>query len=81
MGEKSRKMKNITIALDPDLIQQSRLYARKQGISLNRLIRQFLQNLTSGDKENFLDQAFELMDKAGGNSKGQKWEREDLYDR
>lgn len=75
-------MPNITLSIEKKLIEKSRKYAEKQGKSLNALIRELLQktvNTSSSSKKS--NRLFELMDKAAGNSKGKKWNREEIYDR
>ena len=73
-------MKNVTIALDEKILRAGRNYAREHRTSLNNLIRQLLEHTvlrnpgTSG-----WDEFFALADKAGGNSRGRRWKREDLY--
>ena len=72
-------MGNITISINDDLLKLSREYAKKHNISLNALIRKFLQDTVSDKSNNWLESCFSLMDKAKGNSGGKKWKREDLY--
>lgn len=74
-------MKSVTIAFDKKILKAGRDYAREHRTSLNNLIRQLLERTvlrkpgTSG-----WDEFFALADKAGGNSLGKRWKREDLYD-
>jgi hypothetical protein len=73
-------MANITLSLDDDLIKAGREYAKKnQGSSLTNLIRKILKDTVSPSSEQWIEECFTLMDKAGGGSKGKKWSREDLY--
>ena len=72
-------MANITISIDEILLKKGREYARKHQISLNRLIRKLLSQTVESDRLIWLDECFEIMDKAKGNSRGQVWNREDLY--
>ncbi len=74
-------MPNITLSMDKKLIKKSREYAQKQGKSLNALIRELLQKTVSGVSSTTIDDLFKLMDETNGDSKGQKWNREDIYDR
>jgi plasmid stability protein len=73
-------MPNITISLDKDLIKSGRQYAEKHGTSLNALIRKMLEQMVKSDSEDWLDECFQLMDRANANSRGRRWKREDLYD-
>ena len=71
----------ITATADDDVIEQARAYAARHNTSLNTLVSDWLEKLSTpkpargGD----FDDIFALMDKAGGNSNGWKWNREDLY--
>ena len=73
-------MKNITLSLDEKLIEAGRKYARSHNMSLNSLIRKLLVQTVLPSSEDWLEELFRLMDQAKGNSRGQKWTREELYD-
>ena len=74
-------MKNITLSIQEDLLEEGRNYARKHNISLNALIRQLLEkNVRQANQDNWLKECFQLAENAKGNSKGKQWKREDLYD-
>jgi len=73
-------MPNITISLEEDLVKSGRRYAEKHGTSLNALIRKTLKQTVRSESEDWLDECFELMDQANGDSKGKSWKRGDLYD-
>ena len=72
-------MPNITISLDKELLTSGRRYAEKQQTSLNAIIRILLEQTVRSGSNAWLDESFKLMDRANGNSNGQKWTREDLY--
>jgi len=72
-------MPNITISLDEDLLKSGRRYAERQQTSLNAIIRILLEQTVRPRSDFWLDESFKLMDRANGNSNGQKWTREDLY--
>ena len=73
-------MSNLTLSLDSELLTKSRAYAKKHNTSLNSLIRTLLQKNIIQAEEDWLKNSFALMDRAKGNSDGEKWDREDLYD-
>ena len=73
-------MKNITLSLDPNLLDAGRKYAKTHYTSLNALIRQLLAKIVLPESQNWMENTFQLMDKTKANSKGKKWHREDLYD-
>ena len=72
-------MKNITIALDEELIKAGREYAQLHNTSLNSLIRSLLVQRVMPASPHWLDECFELMDQAQARSQGTRWKREDLY--
>ena len=74
-------MANITLSIDDDLLKKSRKYASKNNTSLNSMIRQLLKNAVESGSREWLDECFQLMDEANGNSKGKKWKRSELYER
>ena len=72
-------MPNITISLDDDLLKSGRRYAEKHQTSMNALIRKLLEQTVRFQSDAWLVECFNLMDRAGGDSKGGRWQREDLY--
>ena len=72
-------MPNITISLDEELLKSGRLYAQKHQTSMNALIRKLLEQTVRFQSDDWLEECFRLMDRAGGNSEGHKWNREELY--
>ena len=73
-------MPNITLSMDEKLIVAGRRYAQEHHTTLNKLVREMLEEKVVGKPAGKLDELFRLMDKAGGNSNGWKWNREDAYD-
>ena len=73
-------MPNLTISLNNELIKSGRDYAKQHNTSLNALIRELLHKKVEDSSINWLEECFLLMDKLNVNSKGKKWNREDLYD-
>ena len=73
-------MPNITISLDEELLKSGRRYAEEHQTSMNALIRKLLEQTVKFQSEYWLEECFRLMDRAGGNSEGRKWNREELYD-
>jgi len=73
-------MPNVTISLDDELIKAGRRYAQKHHTSMNSLIRKLLEQTVKTQTTDWVSECFELMDRAGGDSKGRGWKREDLYD-
>jgi plasmid stability protein len=73
-------MPNITVSLDEDLLKSRRKYAQKHHTSMNALIRTLLEQTVQPQSKDWLDECFDLMDRARANSRGKRWKREDLYD-
>ncbi|MFH0725415.1 MAG: DUF6364 family protein [Pseudomonadota bacterium] len=73
-------MPNVTISLDEKLIKAGRRYAEAHHTSLNTLVRKLLEQTVETQSKDWLEEFFSLMDRAEGNSEGQRWRREDLYD-
>jgi len=73
-------MPNVTISLDDELIKAGRRYAQEHKTSINAIIRDLLKKTVNSETNGWLEECFALMDRARGDSKGQIWKREDLYD-
>jgi hypothetical protein len=74
-------MKNITLALDEQTLEAGRAYAQRHQTTLNTLVRELLVKTVLADRDAAVREMFRLMDAHPGNSKGQRWTREDLYAR
>lgn len=72
-------MKNITLAVDDETLKLGREYARRHRTSLNGLIRRLLDQTVRTSSARWLDDAFGLMDRAAGSSRGTRWTRGDLH--
>lgn len=73
-------MKNITLAVDDELVTEGRRYARKHHTSLNGLVRDLLAKNVRPQNVYWADECIRKMDAAGGHSGGRQWRRKDLYD-
>jgi hypothetical protein len=74
-------MKNITLAIDEDLLNRGREYAKKNNTSFNALVRELVTRTVKPGTTDWLEDTFALADRANISSKGKKWTREELYDR
>lgn len=73
-------MKNVTIALDEQTLEAGREYASAHHTSLNNLIRDLLRRtVVRKSRAAWADEFLDLAAKAGGDSHGRSWKREDLY--
>jgi len=73
-------MKNVTIAVNDDLLRAGREYAKQHGVSLNGLIRRLLEQTVTQESKAWIDEMLGLMDEAADRSTGGRWRREDAYD-
>ncbi len=75
--------KNITFAVDEDVLRDVRVVAAERRTSVNGLVRDYLYSLVA--KERATDEAREallnLAKESAGDMGNQKWDREKLYDR
>ena len=72
-------MRNVTLAMEEELIERGREYARRHGVSFNALIRDQLRRLVYRQSD-WTEETFRTMDAAAGGSGGRTWRRSDLYD-
>lgn len=74
-------MKNITLAIDEKLLEESREYARKHRTSVNAMIRRYLQQMIRKEEaESGVEEVLRMADRLHLSSRGWKWKREDAYD-
>jgi hypothetical protein len=73
---------NITLAIDERIAKQARRVASSMGKSLNQLIREHLEEITSADSvEGFSEELRRLSKEARGNSRGRRFERDEAHER
>lgn len=73
-------MPNVTISIDEKILKASREYAKRHNTSLNALIREMLEQRVLRQSLDWVDECFEKLERAGGDSKGRAWSRDELYD-
>jgi Family of unknown function (DUF6364) len=73
---------NVTLSIDDRVMREARRRAEAMGTSVNQLVRQFLEQL-AGRTDPEADAAeFERLSRAAkGNSRGWKFNREELHER
>lgn len=72
---------NITISVDERLARRAREVARREGASLNALIRRYLEALVGeAAGETVADELLDLMDRHGGRSGGRRITRDEAYE-
>ncbi len=75
--------RNITFAVDDEILQKVRVLAAHRRTSVNALVRDYLKSLVGKDSE--MDEAraklLKLAEERAGDMGTKSWKREDLYDR
>lgn len=72
---------NVTLSIDDQTLARARQLAQRRGVSLNEMIRDYLETLTASDPVEALAELERLWSEEEGDSGGWKWNREELYDR
>jgi hypothetical protein len=73
---------NVTLSINDDVIQEARRRAEAMGTSVNQLVREYLEQLVGKSDSNADAAEFErLSHMAQGDSRGWKFNREELHER
>jgi len=73
---------NVTLSLDDRLLERARRIAARRGISLNQMIRGYLSEVTGEPTpEELLAELENLWRESPGDSRGWRFNREELHDR
>jgi len=73
---------NLTLAVDDRLVEQARKIAESQGKSLNQVIREFLEELTSpSTAAGEMEELRRLSLEGQGRSRGWKFDRQEVHER
>ncbi len=72
---------NVTLSIDDQVITRARMLAQRRGMSLNQMIRDYLETLTASDPARAVVELDRLWREEEGDSGGRTWSREDAYDR
>jgi plasmid stability protein len=75
--------KNITLAVDEDVLEAVRSYAAAHKTSVNAIVRDALKQIAARSTKagNDWDELFRLADESGAEVGEITWTRDDLYDR
>lgn len=72
---------NLTISVDDRTLERARALARKRGISLQELLRQYIESLAgSQTTDEVADQLMTLLKDHAGRSGGTRIKRDQAYD-
>jgi antitoxin component of RelBE/YafQ-DinJ toxin-antitoxin module len=73
---------NLTLSIDDEVIQDARRRAEALGTSVNQLVREYLEQLVGKTDPNADAAEFERLSQvAQGDSRGWKFNREELHER
>jgi hypothetical protein len=73
---------NVTLSIDDEVMAEARRRAEKMGTSVNQLIRDYLAEFAGqGEREALVDEFLRLSQMAHGDSKGWKFNREEIHER
>ena len=75
--------KNITLAVDEDVLEQVKIIAANKRTSVNGLVRDYLHSLLAKSRETDDARAdlLKLVDEKNGDLGSKHWKREAVYDR
>ena len=74
-------MKNVTLSMPDDLLSKSREYAEKHGTTLNDMIRDYLKKTVKSDQSDFIKRLELLQQQVQIKTKGERFDRDELYER
>jgi hypothetical protein len=73
---------NVTLSIEDEVIRKARRRAEAMGTSVNQLIREYLEQLAGKADPNANAAEFEKLSRlAKGNSRGWKFNRDELHER
>jgi hypothetical protein len=73
---------NVTLSVDDDVIREARRRAEAMGTSVNQLVREYLEQLAGKTDPKAAAEEFERLSReARGDSRGWKFNREELHER
>lgn len=73
---------NLTLAIDERLVAEARKVAESMGKSVNQLIRDYLEQITArADPELDIAELRRLSRESGGDSRGWKFDRDEIHAR
>ena len=73
---------NITLSVDDEILQTARRRAEAMGKSVNQLVREYLEQLAGkANREGLAAELAELSRNPQGNSRGWKFNRDEIHER
>ena len=73
---------NLTLSVDDNVVEKARRHAKAMGKSMNQLVREYLERLAgNSDLDAAVAELRELSRNPTGNSRGWKFNREEIHER
>ena len=73
---------NVTLSVDDEILKEARRRAEAMGTSVNQLVRDYLEQLAGKTDLESIAAEFERLSRAAqGNSRGWKFDRDELHQR
>jgi len=76
-------MTNLTITIDEHVLKEARMRALDEGVSINALLREYLEKYTGANKhyQQVTQEILNIAKKSTASSNGKRWSRDELYER
>ncbi|MFP4167111.1 MAG: hypothetical protein ACLFUF_08135 [Opitutales bacterium] len=74
---------NITLSSDKETVRKTREFARRQGLSLNELLRRYMNSLTRVEERESIEEEFarNALEQGGQSAPGYRFDREEAHRR
>ncbi len=76
-------MTNLTITIDELVLKKARMRALEDGVSINALLREYLEKYTGANKhyQQVTQEILKIAKESTAASNGKRWSRDELYER
>jgi hypothetical protein len=74
-------MKNTTISLDENILNDGRKHAERLGLSFNAWLAKLIQAAVRRSPKSNMQSLLMLSDQIAGSSEGKRWSRDEMYER
>lgn len=76
-------MTNLTITIDEQVLKKARMQALEDGVSINALLREYLEKYTGANKQyqQVTQEILKIAKDSTAASGGNRWSRDELYER
>jgi hypothetical protein len=77
-------MANLTVTIDAELLKRARIRALERGVSVNRLVAEYLEDFAGPDRTRRATRELLLLSRSsssGSGPEGRSWTRDQLHER